>query len=92
MENEMKVYILSEMTKDEREKLIKLFGSQEIEEHCKTHDQEGFYDRCCKTDHCKIFNEQKDELRNKQEEKIKQLEDIVTKQNELLKQIIERLK
>jgi hypothetical protein len=94
--NEMKVYILSEMPKEERDKLINSFGRDEIKQDYENNEKEGFYDRCCKTDHCRIFNETKaksnDRTIEEQNTKIEALQNVVIQQNQLLVQIIDKIK
>lgn len=95
----MKVIVFSQISEEEREKLISSIDDPLMKECYEQHKKEGFYNRCHKTDYCKLERErkeqeekQKDLIIESQAQKISELQNVIIQHNELLSQIVNKIK
>ena len=70
-----------------------------IKEDYENNEKEGFFDRCRKTDYCKLERErkeqeekQKEQIIQTQADKINELQNIIVQHNTLLSQIVDKIK
>lgn len=85
-----------DMTEEEREEFFK--HSPALYERYLENKKSGYYNRCLKTDFCKLEREnkekqekEKDELIKAQNDKIEALQNVVIQQNQVLAQIIDKI-
>ena len=96
---EAKTFLVCDLTPEDRKKYIDSIEDEFLKSIFLQNEKDGCYDRCPDIDYCKLVREEeekkkkdKEDLINLQSKKINELESIVIQQNQLLAQIIEKIK
>jgi hypothetical protein len=92
------IKLVIEMTEEEPDEFFKARGEEQYKRYL-VNKTSGCYNRCIKTDHCKLEREKKereekvkDEIIEAQSKKLNELQDVIIQQNQVLAQIIDKIK